>query len=154
MVKERYPRFQLALNQLETAIRLFISGADKFSVITLAGAADIIFSQLILRHGEGNFTDFMMQQSSDTRTRQEVGREINDILYINAMKHLDPDDHGYLFFNVEECALGAIWKAIANYNILARKFHPQHHPLIVFFSDWCKKNLDIKKYKAFDDITE
>ena len=55
MIVERYQRFDLAANQLETAIGLYIGGHDKFSVITLAAAADGILSQLVNKKGEKTF---------------------------------------------------------------------------------------------------
>lgn len=48
MTLKSYTRFELAENQLEAAIGLFGSGADRFSVISLAGAADVILSRLVL----------------------------------------------------------------------------------------------------------
>jgi hypothetical protein len=56
---EEYKRFDLAANQLETAIMLFLTGGDKFSAITLAGAADVIFSELVNREEKDNFTDLL-----------------------------------------------------------------------------------------------
>jgi len=51
MITKTYRRFELAERQLETAIALFVSGGDKFSVITLAGAVDVILCRLILNSG-------------------------------------------------------------------------------------------------------
>lgn len=48
MTLKSYTRFELAENQLEAAIGLFGSGGDRFSVISLAGAADVILSRLVL----------------------------------------------------------------------------------------------------------
>ena len=144
MTAELYKRFDLAANQLETAIMVFLTGGDKFSVITLAGAADVIFCQLVLRQGKENFTDFMLKETNDTRTRQEAGKEINDTLRINALKHFDKDDDEYVSIDVDECALGAILKAIANYNMLDGK----NDKLIQAFLYWVKTNLDPKKYNV------
>jgi hypothetical protein len=42
------------------AVVLLAGGGDKFSAITLAGAADVILSQLVLNEGKENFTDQML----------------------------------------------------------------------------------------------
>ncbi len=43
MTSKVYSRFEIAVTQLEAAIGLYVSNRDKFSVITLAGAANTIF---------------------------------------------------------------------------------------------------------------
>ncbi|STX37484.1 hypothetical protein [Legionella feeleii] len=121
MSKKTYKRFNLAANQLETAIMLFITGGDRFSVITLAGAADVIFSEFVIRNGEENFTDSLIKKNNKHRTRQQIGREINDTLGINACKHLDAGEEEYVLLDIDESALGAILKAIVNYNKLNGK---------------------------------
>ena len=57
MTNKVYTRLELAANQLEAAISLFVAGRDRFSVITLAGAADVILSRLVINAGRENFTD-------------------------------------------------------------------------------------------------
>ena len=52
MTTRTYNRLELAENQLETAIGLFVSGGNKFSAITLAGAADVILCRLVLNSGQ------------------------------------------------------------------------------------------------------
>src|SRR5579871_2279833 len=108
MNKTKYNRFDLASTQLKTAIRLFVTGGDRFSVITLAGAADVIFSELVTREKKENFTIFLLKKEQDERRPQEAGKEINDILSINVLKHFDPGDDDYISLDVEESALGAI----------------------------------------------
>lgn len=49
----------LALAQLETALRLFHEGDDFASVITLAGAADEIFGKLLASSGRENSLEVM-----------------------------------------------------------------------------------------------
>lgn len=142
MKKKEYSRFDLASKQLETAIMLFITGGDRFSVITLAGAADTIFSELVTREKKENFTVYLLKKENDKRKPQEIGKEINNMLFINALKHLDPGDDDYISFDAEECALGAISKAIANYSMLDGK----NDKLIKGFWAWVRINLDINKY--------
>ncbi len=142
-----HQRFKLAANQLETAIMLFITNTDKLSAITLAGAADVIFCELVNRDGKENFTDLALKKEGGERSRAEVGKEINDVLGINALKHFDKDDDEHVEIDIDECAVGAILKALANYNMLEGK----DDKLIIAFRFWCKTNLDPNRYKLSDD---
>ncbi len=51
MTVRAYYREDLALQQLETALRLYFEGKDFAAVVTLAGAADEIFGQLLRATG-------------------------------------------------------------------------------------------------------
>jgi hypothetical protein len=142
MAVQSYQRLDLAANQLETAIGLFISGRDRFSVITLAGAADGILSQLVIDKGEANFIEFSLQKDDDkTLTRSTLGAQVNDILRINELKHMDEEDDGYVVMDIEQCALATILKAIANFVILRG-----HVDFVKAFLAWVKLNLDPKIY--------
>ena len=151
MTTRTYNRLELAENQLETAIGLFVSGGNKFSAITLAGAADVILCRLVLNSGQENFTDFMILQSSDdwlsNETRASHGRQINDTLFINDLKHMDDGEDGYIDMDVDECALGAILKAVANYVIIGGR----DKDFIKAFLAWVRLNLDPKKYNIHCD---
>ena len=142
-----YTRLQLAESQLEAAIVLFITGRDRFSVITLAGAADVILSRLALDKDKSNFTDDLMQDAirngAEVRTRAEHGREINDVLFINDMKHMDKDEDGFVEFDPQECAFGAIMKALVNYIAIVGK-----NKLAKAFLWWIRENMDPKKYNV------
>lgn len=82
-----YTRLELAANQLEAAIGLFVSGRDRFSVISLAGAADVILSRLVINTGQHNFTESMLKETIENGgvaiTREEFGKGMNDMLFIN-----------------------------------------------------------------------
>ena len=137
-----YKRFQLAASQLETAIMLFLTGIDKLSAITLAGAADVILCELVNREGKKNFTDLLHEKENGQRDREEIGTEINNLLCINALKHFDKGDVDYIEIDVNECAIATILKALANYNMLDGK----NDSLIIAFRYWVRVNLDPKKY--------
>lgn len=141
-----YKRIELAENQLETAIGLFLAGADKFSVITLAGAADVILCRLVLNTGRENFTDFMIKEFSNecpsNENRASHGRHINDLCHINDLKHMDEGDDGFINMDVDECALTSILKALPNYFMLAGR----DKDFVKAFLAWVKLNLDPKKY--------
>jgi hypothetical protein len=151
MTTQTYKRFDLAERQLETAIGLFVSGGDKFSVITLAGAADVILCRLVLNTGQENFTDDLIREFSDgcpsKETRAAHGQDINDTLFINDLKHMDEGEDGYVTMDVEGCALGAILKALANYVQIAGR----NKDFVKAFLAWVLLNLDPKKYNVYCD---
>jgi hypothetical protein len=141
-----YTRFELAHNQLEAAIALYINNRDRLSAITLAGAADVLLAQLVLRAGKQNFTDRALEKELATGrapiTREVFGREVNDMLFINQLKHFDDDAQDVIDLDVDECALAAILKALANYVDL-----PEHQrDLVLAFKFWVNQNLDLRKY--------
>lgn len=144
---ESHSKFDIAAKQLESAIGLFVSNRDKFSVITLAGAADTIFSQLLLDQGKENFTDYSRKMEAEKTgilpTRGEYGKGINDVLSINAIKHMDRDDDEYVEIDLEECSLAAILKAVANYVELAGR----ETDFIQAFLHWVKLNVDPKRLR-------
>jgi hypothetical protein len=149
MTVKIYKRLELAENQLETAIGLFISGGDKFSAITLAGAADVILSRLVINAGQENFTESYIREESATNcdfdeTKESFGRKINDMLFINDLKHMDNDEDGFINMDVMECALAAIVKALANYVILAGT----EKDFVKAFLAWVRLNLDPNKYNV------
>jgi hypothetical protein len=151
MSLKTYKRIALAENQLETAIGLFVSGGDKFSVISLAGAADVIVARLVLNIGEENFTEFSLREQtangSPSGTRESHGKEINDTLFINDLKHMDEGEDGYIDIDLDGCALGAILKALANYVIIAGR----DKDFVKAFLAWVQLNLDPKKYNIYCD---
>ena len=120
-----HSKFHIAESQLKSAIELFVSDNDRFSVVTLAGAANTIFNQLLLNQDKENFTDLSRKEEAKKtgvlKNRSEYGREINDILGINSLKHMDTDDDNYVKINLDECALAAVSMAVANYVSLAGK---------------------------------
>lgn len=151
MTLHTYRRLELAENQLEAAIGLFVSGGDKFSVISLAGAADVILCRLVSNSGKENFTEFSLQQEEargvPVVTIQSHGKDINDTLFINHLKHMDEGEDGYIDIDVEGCALGAILKALANYVIIAGR----EKDFVQAFLAWVRRNLDPKKYNIHCD---
>ena len=148
MTARAYTRFELAENQLTSAIGLFVSGRDRFSVITLAGAADVLFSRLVMAQGRENFTQRLAKRESEQEgTPVGVaahGEVINDLLFINQLKHMDDGDDGFIDLDPEECALAAIAKALVNYVALAG----DQKDIVLAFKAWARLNLDPTKYNA------
>ena len=151
MTLEKHNKFDLAENQLEAAIGLFVSGGDRFSVITLAGAADVVLCQLVLNEEKENFTQISLkserERNDTTGTIQSHGKEINDLFYINHLKHMAKDEDGYLELDPEECAVGAILKALANYVIIGSR----DKYFVKAFMAWVQLNLDPNKYNIYSD---
>ncbi len=151
MTLRTYKRLELAENQLEAAIGIFVSGGDRFSVITLAGAADVILCRLVSNLDKENFTKCLMKEENakgePVGTLESYGRAINDTLFINDLKHMDEGEDGYIDIDAEECALAAILKALANYVIVAGR----DKDFVQAFLAWVKLNLDPKKYNIHSD---
>jgi hypothetical protein len=114
-----HSKLDIAREQLRTAVMLYCSGRDRFSAITLAGAADVILSQLLLSEGKENFSDLLMKKEADASgsmpVRSAHGKSVNDMLMINAMKHMDRDDDDYLEMDVRISGLATVSKAVCNY---------------------------------------
>src|SRR5438128_11587620 len=109
MAAQTYQRLDLAVSQLETAIGLFVSGHERVSVITLAGAADGILSQLVNNKGEDTFTEILAKEDDDkTMTRGKMGSHVNNLLLINALKHMDKGDDDHVVMDDEQCAIATI----------------------------------------------
>lgn len=145
MAAQIYQRLDLAINQLETAIGLFIAGHDRFSVITLAGAADGILTQMVSNRGQKTFTEILATEDDDkTMTVSGMGSQVNTLLFINELKHMDKDEDGYVVMDTEECALATILKALANLVTL----RGNKVGFIQAFFLWMRLNLDPHKYNV------
>jgi hypothetical protein len=134
-----YQRIDLAVNQLETAVQLFICGHDRFSVITLAGAAHAVLSQLVKNSGGKSFVEVLVEEAGDEKlSPSKMGTHVNNVLFINALKHMDKGDDGSVVMDVEECALASILIAIANFVTLRGR----GTDFVEAFFAWVKLNLD------------
>lgn len=109
----------LAKTQLEDAIDLFLAG-KRISVITLAGAADGIFSGLLSDHGNCSAAEDTWKGIEEVRattglayagdrTKKHAFNEWNK--HRNRLKHHDKRDEGILIFNGFDEAYLAIQRA-------------------------------------------
>jgi len=145
MAAQIYERLDLAANQLETAIGLFIGGHDRFSVITLAGAADGILTQIVSNRGEETFAEILVREDDDkTMSRSRMGTHVNTILLINELKHMDKHGDGCITVDAEECALATILKALANFVTL----RDNEVDFVKAFLLWVRLNLDPHRYNV------
>jgi hypothetical protein len=148
MTSKVYSRFEIAVTQLEAAIGLYVSNRDKFSVITLAGAANTIFCGLLIKSGKETFTDSLFKERSEKSEGQlspeEFGSSINNLLGINHLKHLDPDQPDSFEMEPNESALATLLMALTNYVSI-----PEHdQKLFHIFKVWAQINLDKTKYNV------
>jgi hypothetical protein len=145
MAAQIYQRLDLATNQLKTAIGLFVGGHDRFSVITLASAADNILTQLVSNNGKETFTEILSREDDDeTMTISRMGSHVNKILSINELKHLDKGDDDYVLMDTEECAVATILKALANFVTL----RGNEIDFVRAFLLWVRLNLDPDRYNV------
>jgi len=143
--ERKYRREDIASKQLETAVSMFLSGRDCFSVITLAGAASNILSQLVRNQGEEPFIDFSRRVHDAligfTPPRTKYRKYINERLGINALKHHSPGNATHIDLDEEKAAEDAITKAIADYI----KIKGKEEPFVRAFFSWAWKNKDGQK---------
>ena len=147
-------KLQLAEQQLETAIGLFVSRRDRVSAITLAGAADGILHGLVIKAGKQPFADYVIAMSEamagQTPSKAKIARHINDQLKINDLKHMDQDDDESVVLDVDISALGAILKAIANHHALV----PEHPDFIKAMLQWAWMFYDGKQIREDEPYQE
>jgi hypothetical protein len=119
MAKVRYRRLDLAARKLETAVWLFFEGCDRFSVITLAGAASGILTQLVLDAGKQPFADYGRLLAKEyTGTEPKRGRYIRDVnvrLGIDLIKHHSASDPPTIALDENRAAEDAITRALSDY---------------------------------------
>ena len=81
MTETRYHKRDIAKCQLETAVRLFLNGRDRSSVITLAGAAGTILDRLVRNEGKEAFVDYARriyrERAGYTPKRRSYSHHIN-----------------------------------------------------------------------------
>lgn len=134
----------LATDQLRSSIFLFYKG-DLYSSITLAGATDVLLCRLVENKGLENFTEHVLKSENDpSKTREQMGREINDMFHINALKHMDHKDDTTVTMNLRAAAVGAILKALPNYKDL----RGNKEDFVKSFLAWIKVNLDPEVYNV------
>ncbi len=116
-----HDRAEMALTQLESALRLYREGQDYYSVVTLAGAADEVLGQLLKAQGKVNSLDSWVQ--AVRAINDHLGGPPIDPASIaaranlarNALKHWSPDQPRMISFDLEEEAADMLNRAIDNY---------------------------------------
>jgi hypothetical protein len=150
-----YRRLDLAARQLETAVWLFLEGHDRFSVITLAGAASGILTQLVLNSGKQPFADYgrliAKEYTGAEPQRSKYIRRINLRFGIDLLKHHAANDPLTIDFDEHRAAEEAITRALCDYIELCG----QEAPFVKAFLQytWVTRNGPevIKAYDAQSD---
>jgi hypothetical protein len=123
-------REDLALAQLETALRLYFDGVDFDSVVTLAGAADEIFGKLLSASGKENSLKSL--KKAVAAIHQRLYGELGNLSEIadranrakNCLKHWDIGQPLIVKLDLEHEAKDMLFRAIDNYWILNESLSP------------------------------
>ncbi|ODV02479.1 MAG: hypothetical protein ABT23_06230 [Thiobacillus sp. SCN 63-57] len=130
MTVRAYYRDDLALQQLETALRIFFEGADFASVITLAGAADEIFGKLLAADGRENSLDIIKKAVvaihrklyDETIEPSQIADRANRAR--NSLKHWDRTQDLIVKLDLSQEATDMLSRAIDNYWALKEELTP------------------------------
>ena len=125
-IRAHYRR-DLALVQLETALRLYFEGTDLASVITLAGAADEIFGKLLIASGRDSSLASLTK--AVVAIHQKLYGEPLEPRHVadrankarNSLKHWDVGDTEIVKFDLLQEARDMLNRAIDNYWTLEQK---------------------------------
>lgn len=130
MTVRAYYRSDLALSQLETALRLFAEGVEFASVITLAGAADEIFGKFLTAAGGESSLESLKKSVAAIHEKlygePTAPKHIADRANLakNSLKHWDVGDPKIIKLNLAEEARDMLNRAIDNYWSLEQKLTP------------------------------
>jgi hypothetical protein len=124
-------RKDLALAQLQTALRLYFDDGDRGSVITLAGAADEIFGKLLAASGRDSSLKSLIAAVAEIQ--QKLFGEAAEAKHIadranaarNSLKHWDIGDTEIVKFDLDTEARDMLNRAIDNYWMLEQNLTPE-----------------------------
>ena len=130
MPERAYFRRDLALEQLETALRLYAEGKDYASVITLAGACDEILGKLLAAAGRDNslasqvkaVTAIQLHLYGEAQSAREIAQRANSAR--NSLKHWDIGQPEIVTFDLEAEAQDMLTRAIDNWWTLDESLTP------------------------------
>jgi len=142
MAEAQYHKRDIAKSQLETAVRLFLLGMDRSSVVTLAGASGAILDRLVRNEGKEPFVDYACRVHRElvgyTPKRSSYAHHINKRLGINVHKHMGKEDVETLELDLEQMAFDALARAMTDYMAL----NGQEEPFVRAFLGWAWQNKD------------
>lgn len=141
MPERSFARADIALDQLETALRLWESGEDDLSVITLASAAEEILGKCLKAEGRSNsledmksaYSKLSMHLFGEQPGPRELAERANHAR--NALKHYDLGSSPTVTLDAHQEAGDMLNRAIDNYWGLKTSLTPgmrrfleaQHH---------------------------
>ncbi len=125
MPHQTYQRVELAAEQLDVALELFLSGRSFVSALTLAGAAEEILGKALVH---GNQEPWLEQEYDIVAEPEKIRRgepykykyflkEKNRVR--NAVKHMPDASSSSIDTNMEDEALDMIVRARTNYRLLS-----------------------------------
>lgn len=120
MAEHTYLRIDLAKEQLEVALTLFLDHQRFASAITLAGAAEEIFGKELIRRGNQSALEWKfdhMRVSHELLYRKQLQPKVffaEENRIRNALKHLREDDTPTLTANLEDAACWMLVRACEN----------------------------------------
>lgn len=120
MPAETYRRIDLALEQLDAAILLFLGDRKFAAVVTLAGAAELVLGQELTRRGRQAALEHKIDQYDvvhtlmhgkplDRRAFRDAENRVR-----NALKHFDERDDAEIVVDLEEAAYMMLVRACEN----------------------------------------
>lgn len=130
MVARSYDKVVIAVTQLETALRLYDEGADLFSVITLAGAAEEILGKLVAAGG-GEPTIKGIAKAASAISKEWFNEIVTERAILdranrarNSLKHVGDDAEPAVTFDAREEAHDMLTRAIDNHWQLKHSLTP------------------------------
>lgn len=153
--KNKYHRKEIAKSQLKTAVSLFLNNIDLSSVITLAGAASNILSQLVRIAGETPFIDYAREiyehhNKGNIPPREKYNHYIDQTLGISVHKHMSDKCPKTVSIDLDKCAPYALTRAIIDYVTL----YGQDEIFIKAFLSWSWKNQRDEVMEACKNMPE
>jgi hypothetical protein len=138
----QFEKKEIARLQLQTAVEMFLSGLDRSSVITLAGAASGILDPLVRRTGGEPFVDYARKVHRELRGfmpgRESYSHYIDKKLGVVAHKHLGKGDSETIELDLEKSAFDALARALSDYVCLYGK----DEAFVKAFFNWAWKTKD------------
>ena len=141
MAERNYRRLDLAKEQLDTAIELFLDEKKFSSAITLAGAAEEIFGQALTNKGGKSALHDSYESMADLHRGihgEELKKEYfsKENLARDALKHLQNQEGANITLDLEEAACWMLVRAIHNARELGFLFERQAD-----FENWFYENI-------------
>jgi hypothetical protein len=117
MTTIKITKLNVAINQLQMAIDMFLENKDLFCIITLAGAAEEILGHYATRANKKTMMDLLCTSLNNSQWKNVSGRaEILKLLNKpkNSLKHFCSSKTETIEINPEEAALAMLIRAIGN----------------------------------------
>ncbi len=143
MVEQTHNRVELAQEQLDVALELFLSKRSPVSVLTLAGAAEEILGKALKFRGKKTTLEYEHTVNAPVETflrRQPfLWRDFIDEKnrVRNAAKHMGQETEAQVVADLEDEALWMLVRACDNYNRL--ELQPTQR--MKEFDDWFYENV-------------